>query len=190
MTPLYYFLLALLVVVALYVVYRLMLAGREFLRFGGKMLVTCPETKRPAAVKVDNWHAAVARAASLQHVQLSACSRWPERQGCAQDCLCQLEDDPEEHKVWNIAAKWYAGRDCAYCGRELEVTHLDHPPALMDADKKMKQWTGLPAEHLQEAFATSVPVCWNCYITESFVQDHPGSTVIRPWKHSPPWAKN
>ncbi len=191
MTTLDYALLALLVAFGLYLLYRVTLAVRRFLRFGGKMLVTCPETKRPAAVKVDNWSAVLAPLPTPQPLHLSTCSRWPERRGCGQECVCQIEGDPEAHRVWTIAAQWYEGKDCAYCGHPIELSHFEHPPALMDAERRlMKEWSGLPAENLQDAFATSLPVCWNCYITETFIHEHPGRTVIRPWRHSPPWAKN
>lgn len=185
-----YLLLALLVLAVLYLACRVVLAARQFLRFGGKMVVTCPETKRPAAVSVDNWRVALAPLAAPQHQRLSACSRWPERRQCGQECVCQIEEDPEAHRVWAIASQFYAGKDCAYCGREIEMSHLHHPAALMDPEKHLQEWGNIPAEKLQEAFAASVPVCWNCYVTESFIHEYPGRTVIRPWRHSPPWAKN
>ena len=186
-----YVLLALLVVFGLYVLDRVVLAARQFIRFRGKMLVTCPETKRPAAVKVDNWRAVLAPLAAPKPLHLSACSRWPERRDCAQPCVCQIEEDPEAHRVWTIAAQWYEGQNCSYCGHPIEMHHFEHPPALLDVEKKMmKEWNGLPAEKLQDAFSSMKPVCWNCYVTESFIHEHPGRTVIRPWKHSPPWARN
>ncbi|HLK31816.1 MAG TPA: hypothetical protein VKT29_01920 [Terriglobales bacterium] len=188
MTPVGYLLLALLVGAGLYFLYRV---AYQFTRFGGKMLVTCPETHRPAAVKIDNWSAALSAKPAAHHLHLNACSRWPERRHCGQECVCQIEEDPDAHRVWTIAAQWYEGKDCAYCGRTIELSHFDRPPALLNAEKKMMwEWTGLPAENLQDAFSTSVPVCWNCYVTETFIREHPESTVVRPWKHSPPWAKN
>ncbi|HEV2116419.1 MAG TPA: hypothetical protein VGR48_10365 [Terriglobales bacterium] len=191
MTPANYLLLTLLVVFSIYLLYRVALAARQFLRFGGKMLVTCPETKRPAAVAVDNWRAVRTPLAASQPLQLNACSRWPERSDCAQQCLCQIEDDPEGHRVWTIASHWFEGKACAYCGHPIELGHFEHAPALMDAQKKLLQeWSSLPAEKLQDAFASSQPVCWNCFVTETFIRDHPGRTVVRPWKHSPPWAHN
>jgi hypothetical protein len=52
--------------------------------------VTCPETGRPAEVDVDA--ARVARSAWLGplDLRLTACTRWPERAGCGQECLGQL----------------------------------------------------------------------------------------------------
>ena len=190
MTVAGYFLLALLAATGIFMVHRVVLAIRRIVRFGGQMLVTCPETRQPAAVKVNNWSAALAPLAVPAHIHLNACSRWPERKDCAQECVCQLEQDPEAHRVWTIASHWYDGKQCAYCGRVIELNHFEHAPALLDAEKKMSEWTGLPAEKLHDAFASSLPVCWNCYMTETFMHEHPGRTVIRPWKHSPPWAKN
>ena len=191
MTPVYYVLLALVVAVGFYALYRLATASSRFLRFHGKMLVTCPETKRPAAVEINSWRAALTPSTAAHGLQLSACSRWPERRGCGQECVCQLEEDPDAHRVWTIAAHWFEGKECAYCGQPIELSHFEHPPALLDAERTlMKEWVGLPPENLQDAFATSKPVCWNCYVTETFIHEHPGRTVIRPWKHSPPWAKN
>jgi hypothetical protein len=186
-----YVFIALLSAVGLFVLYRVFLASRQFLRFGGKMLVTCPETKRPAAVQVDNWGAVLAPIVSPDPMRLSACSRWPERGDCGQSCLCQIQEDPEAHRVWTIAAHWYEGKNCAYCGQPIELHHLEHAPALMDAENNIiREWSGLAAEKLQDAFAASLPVCWNCYVTETFIQAHPERTVIRPWKHTPPWANN
>ena len=191
MKPLDYTFLSLLVAFALYFLYRLQVAVRHWVRFHGKMLVTCPETKRPAAVEVDNLRALLEPITAPHKLQLSTCSRWPERRDCGQECVCQLEENPEAHRVWSIAAQWYEGKQCAYCGHRIELSHLEHAPALLNAPERlMKEWTGLAAEKLQDAFATSLPVCWNCYVTESFIREHPGRTVIRPWKHSPPWAKN
>jgi hypothetical protein len=154
------------------------------------MLVTCPETQHPAAVKVDNWSALLAPATAPHHQHLCACSRWPERRDCGQQCLCQIEEDPDAHRVWTIAAHWYEGKDCAYCGRRIELTHLEHTPALLDTEKKLSPWSGVPTEKLLDALSASQPVCWNCYVTESFIREHPDQVVVRPWKQSPPWAHN
>ena len=51
----------------------------ERLRFRGKMLVTCPETHEPAAVKVNLGRAAVKAMVGRQDLELSECSRWPSR---------------------------------------------------------------------------------------------------------------
>jgi len=159
----------------------------QFRKYEGKMLVTCPETGKPAAVKVDTWRAVLAALAGRHRVNLCACSRWPERQDCAQDCLCEIEANPEAHKAWTLAAKWFAGKNCAYCGTAIPpVKHLDRAPALVNLEKNTYQWNEIPAEELPDAFEACKPVCWNCHIAETFVRQHPEMVTYRPWKRSGP----
>ena len=166
-----------------YVSYR---AG-QFMKYGGKMLVTCPETGKPAAVKVDLWRAIVAAVFGRYRVRLCACSRWPERAGCAQDCLCQIESNPEAHQAWTVAAKWFAGKKCAYCGDAIPpVTHMDRMPALVNLEKKTYEWNEIPPEDLPDAFEACKPVCWNCHIAETFIRQHPDLVTFRPWKKGGP----
>jgi hypothetical protein len=30
---------------------------------------------------------------------------------------------------------------------------------------------------------THLPVCWDCYIAQSFVREHPDQVVYRPWRN-------
>ena len=59
---------------------------RSYFKLRGKRLVTCPETQKPAAVDLDAVHLARDAAFGTPHLRLSECSRWPERQGCGQEC--------------------------------------------------------------------------------------------------------
>lgn len=159
----------------------------ESLRFHGKMLVTCPETHEPAAVKVNIGRAAAKAMAGCQELELSDCSRWPERKDCDQACLGQIERDPENHRVWKIAAHWYAGKKCVYCQKPVEsVSHFDHSPALLDRAWKTAEWDEIPAETLPAEFSRDLPVCWGCHMTETFLREHPELPVHRPWKKSGP----
>jgi hypothetical protein len=188
MTPVFDVLVVLLIafvaLAAAYFIHRLVAGGREVRRFSGKMLVTCPETHETAAVKVATGRAALAAMAGKQHVELSQCSRWPERGECAQPCLDELVADPEAHSVWTLAAKWYQGKTCSYCGRPItELSHLDHSPGLVSFDGKIIEWDQLQPEDLPEQLASARPVCWNCTVVESFRKEHPELVVDRPWKH-------
>ena len=156
-------------------------------QYGGKMLVTCPETGKPAAVKVDLWRGIRAAVFGRYSVRLCDCSRWPERADCKQDCLCQIESNPEAHQAWTVAAKWFAGKKCAYCGDEIPpVQHMDRMPALVNLEKKTYEWNEIPAEELPEAFEACKPVCWNCHIAETFIRQHPDLVTFRPWKKGGP----
>ncbi len=180
-----YLLVALVVMATAYLVHRV----RQVLRFRGKMLVTCPETGKPAAVKIATWRATVARLRGVgrRHMELSNCSRWPERRDCLQDCICQITADPEGHRVWSIASRWYEGKKCVYCQKPIEkVSHFDRRPALLNAESKTFEWDRIPTEKLPDALAGCLPVCWSCHMTETFLREHADLVVWRPWKRSGP----
>src|SRR6266568_1622017 len=61
----------------------------RFLRYRGTSAITFPETLQHAAVEVDALHAALA-----DEMRLRTCSRWPEKAGCDQACLHQIEARP------------------------------------------------------------------------------------------------
>ena len=154
---------------------------RTYLRYRGERLVVCPETQKPAAVDVAAGPAARHALVGDLSLRLSDCSRWPEREGCGQDCLSQVEADPASCLVWNIVARWYADKTCAVCHKPFGEIHWhDHPPALLDAEKRTAQWIEVPPEKLPEVFATHWPVCWNCHVAESFRREHPDLVVDRP----------
>lgn len=159
----------------------------QYRKYEGKMLVTCPETGKPAAVKVNFWRAVRAALIGRRDIELSACSRWPERADCGQECLCEIEDNPQAHQAWTIAAKWFEGKKCVYCGHAIEpMKHLDRTPALVNPEKKTYQWDQLPVEELPDAFSSCKPVCWSCHIAETFVREHPDLVTYRPWKRGGP----
>lgn len=154
--------------------YRIWLSIRSFSKLHGVRLVTCPENKQTVAIQVDAGRAAVQSLAGHPHLRLKDCTRWPEKKNCGQDCLSQVEADPEGCLVWNIVAHWYEGKACAYCGKMFaHINWHDHRPALLSPDKKTVQWVDVPPEKLPEYFATHKPVCWDCHIAESFRREHP-----------------
>ncbi|HEX5856168.1 MAG TPA: hypothetical protein VFZ57_11165, partial [Thermoanaerobaculia bacterium] len=60
-------------------------------RYRGKWVVTCPETCDPAGVEVDAARVAASAWGGRLDVRLKACSRWPEKAGCGQGCLAEVE---------------------------------------------------------------------------------------------------
>jgi hypothetical protein len=177
------YLLIALAAIAAVIVGRRLAASMYAWKFRGPMLVTCPENQNAAAVKVAVFRAAVDEFAGRQRLQLKDCSRWPERQECDRNCLRQIERNPDEHRVWNVAAKWFAGKKCVLCRKPIEpVSHFDHAPALMKiVDRKTVEWTNVSFEKLPAAFAECVPVCWSCHMTETFLRKFPGRAVVRPF---------
>ena len=82
----------------------LIMATRKYLKYRGKRLVACPETRNPAAVHVDAGKAAVdVLEGKHARIRLDQCSHWPESEGCGQECLSQIENDPEGCSLSSIA---------------------------------------------------------------------------------------
>lgn len=161
------------------------LVARFVLRWRGTRLVRCPETHAPAAVELDVRQALVDGLFGREHLRLRTCSRWPERAGCGEDCLAQVERTPEECRVRNIVNEWYRGKPCAFCGRTFGEIHWhDHKPALRGADGVTHEWNEMRPEQLPRLFETCAPVCWNCHIAESFRREHADLVVDRP-AHEP-----
>jgi hypothetical protein len=165
------------------VVFGLTRVFRTYMTYRGQRLVTCPETHQPAAVHVDAVKAARVAMAGKQWIRLDQCSRWPERQSCGQDCLSQVHADPENCLVWNLVAGWYRGKSCAYCQKPFGEIHWhDRHPALLSPEHVAKQWNEIPAEMLPEVFQTHLPVCWNCYIAETFRRQNAEKVLDRSWE--------
>jgi len=156
-----------------------LLAG-TFLKFRGKRVITCPETRKPAAVEVDAAHAALTAAVSHTDLRLKSCSRWPELEGCGQECLLQVEISPADCLVRNILTNWYADKHCSSCGKALgEINWSDHKPAMLSRDGVTVEWRDIPPEKVPEFLLTHFPVCWDCQITERFCRDHPEMIIDR-----------
>jgi len=146
----------------------------------GAQVITCPETRRPAMVEVDARRAALTSVVGQPDMRLSNCSRWPLKKECGQECLLQIESAPAECLVQGVLAKWYKGRRCVYCGKLFdEIYWTDHKPALMNAQRELVEWREVPPTLVFEVLETHQPVCWNCYIAQSFLRDYPQLVVDR-----------
>ena len=90
--------LLILALIAVYLLHRVICGVRVYFIYRAPRRVICPETRRPAIVKV------AARCAGMQAIwdkrslRLCDCSRWPARSACSQDCLRQIEAAPAELK--------------------------------------------------------------------------------------------
>ncbi len=176
-----YALLVLAIAIVVSVTFELARALRTYFKFRGKRIVSCPENHQPAVVSVAAGKAAVEATLHAPHLRLSECSRWPEKEDCGQECLAQIQEAPKACLVSTIVNQWYAGRSCVYCHKPFGEIHWhDHPPALVDEQRKTVQWNEVPLENLQQTMATHWPVCWNCHIAESFRREHPELVTNRP----------
>ncbi|HOC16952.1 MAG TPA: hypothetical protein PKK95_01730 [Vicinamibacterales bacterium] len=143
----------------------------------GPRLVECPENDEPAAVSVNAVKAAVGG-----RLELSRCSRWPERGQCGRECLTQIERSDDGCLVRTMVTSWYDGKSCVMCGRAIgDVDWLDRKPALAGPDGGLRQWQEVAPETLPTVLATHRPVCFDCYVSETFRQQHPELVIDNPW---------
>ena len=164
-------------IVVLLVVWRW---ASAWLGYRGDRVVTCPENEKPAGVKVDAVHAANLALGGGPKLRLSTCSRWPEKAGCGQDCLGQIEEAPGDCLVRNIVAKWYEGKSCASCGKKIgPIEWGPNQPALLSADKRSVEWKQVPADRLYEVLEAAVPVCFSCHIANKLVRECPELAIER-----------
>jgi hypothetical protein len=142
---------------------------RSYFRYRNKMVVTCPETNKPVGVDVDARRAAITGTLGSESLRLTDCTRWPEKQGCGQECLSELEASPESCMVKKRLEAWYEGKSCAYCEKGLGDVHWhEHKPALVSPEHRLLQWEDVPAETLSEVLSTHKPVCGTCNFAEKW----------------------
>jgi hypothetical protein len=149
-------------------------------KYRGRRVITCPENQRPAGVTVDARQAALSGLGSRPELRLSDCSRWPERAGCGQACLRQIEAAPADCLVRNILLKWYEGKSCRSCGRLIgPIVVGGAQPAVLTADKVSVEWSDIPAERLQEVLSAAEPVCFACHLASKMMREHPELVIDR-----------
>jgi hypothetical protein len=158
------------IVAMVLVLYRL---GSSWLKYRGKRVIQCPENRRPAGVVVDASHAAITALGKGPELRLSQCSRWPERAGCGQECLSQIQASPEDCLVRNIIAKWYRGKSCAACGQRIGAIDWGAAPGLLPPGGISLEWTQVPADELEVTLATAKAICFACHTAGRLVREHP-----------------
>jgi hypothetical protein len=173
-----YLVLIVVMLAAVYFVVPFVVA--TYIKFRGKRIITCPETRKPAAIEVDARHAALSAAVSHPDLRLKSCTRWPERKECGQECLLQVELSPEGCLVRNILTDWYSDKHCVSCGRQIgEIHWLDRKPALLSPEGETILWSEVPPERVPDVLTSHFPVCWDCHITETFCRLYPDMIVDR-----------
>ena len=176
-------LIAILTLVAGGAVFCLIAAFRTYLRYRGDRVVTCPQSKEPATVHVKLSSAAISSMFGKPAVRLDECSRWPERQHCGQGCLAEIDLAGQNCLVRNMVNNWYKGKTCAYCQKPFDELHWHNPaPALLGPNHTCVQWNEVRPEQLAQIFETYLPVCWNCYIAETYRRKFPHRVTNRNWE--------
>lgn len=157
------------------------IAIRNAFRERGPRVIICPENGCHAEVEVDAWKSGLSSAFGESKRRLSACSRWPEMEGCDQACLKEIEETPGGCLVRSVVADWFAGRRCVYCGGEIPGIHAtDRKPALRSPQGQVVALADIQPLDLDAALARHEPICANCYDAMSFREHFPGLAVDRP----------
>ena len=162
------------VVVVACAIWYLLRAGRMYQKLAGDRVVTCPETGRPAGVRIDARYAAAStiRRQPAEHLRLANCWRWEARGRCDEACLAEAADPQSTTSA--IASGWYEGRTCVYCGEPVhDDVSVGHHAALLDQRGATHEWSDVPPPDLPDALGTGRPVCWNCHIAETFRRQYP-----------------
>ncbi len=147
----------------------------------GIRVVTCPETRRPAAVKVDARHAVATMFRDDVNLRLMSCTRWPARAGCDQDCLAQIEADPNETRLETILNDCVEGQRCVLCRRRIPpLTRFGHRPAFRAPDGLTIGVDDIAPERVFEISRTHTVVCWDCHVAETFRLEHPDLVIDVP----------
>ena len=178
-----YFIVIVIIATALYFGIRWLVRASS--KYRGSRTVACPETGRSALVEVDALHASLTAIIGRPDIRLESCSRWPMKNQCGQECLANLDVAPGECLVSGVLMRWYRGKNCVYCGKPAEELHwMDHKPVLQTPGGNLVMWSEVPVENLSMVLKTHLPVCWDCYIAQSFRRDHPDLVTYGPWRHS------
>jgi hypothetical protein len=141
------------------------LSLQNYYRNRGHLSVICPDSEQPAVVEVDRKFAFLSAWRGQEHSRLQACSRWPEKSDCGQECLEQLEDSPEN--IERFLRKWYEGKSCAICQRALTPSDWRRSRlAVLNQQQQLFELRQMFLENLQSALQDMRPLCWNCHQEE------------------------
>ena len=181
MTIVVYVIAALVVMAGLFFVVRHF--GRAYFLYRDSKIVICPDSQEQAIVEVDAAHAALTSICGQPDIRLRNCWRWPLNENCGQECLTQLDVASPDCLVSGVLMRWYDHKQCVFCGKPFEqIQWTDHKPALRSPNGKLVAWSEVPIENIQTVMAAYSPVCWDCYLAQSFRRDHPELVVYRPWR--------
>lgn len=165
--------------------------GWNYLRLRGTRVVTCPDTQKKVAVDIDALAAATTAAVGSPRFHVHGCTHWPEKRDCGQTCLAEISDSPVDCLVRTQVSRWYVGKKCAVCQRPaVEVDWYERRPGLVSPDGHLALWHEVRAEDLDDILRSYKPVCFDCYVAETFRRTHPDLVVDNPHASPPPGRAN
>lgn len=87
------------------------------------------------------------------------------------------------HAEFGMLARWYAGKQCSICGREIPpLSHFGPPPGLIRRESSSLEtisWLDVPADQIARTLETHMPVCSSCHLMTWFQHEHPDLLVDR-----------
>jgi hypothetical protein len=138
----------------------------------GRQSVTCPDSEQPADVEIDRKFGFWTALRGQEHSRLQSCSRWPDKGDCGQECLAQLDPSPEN--VDRLLRKWYEGKSCAICSRDLSPSDWRRSRlAVLNQQHKLFELRQMQLNELQSTLQDMRPLCWNCHQEERARQAAP-----------------
>ncbi len=144
-------------------------------RFRGTRVVTCPDNREPAALEVTG--------PDLNHLEVTHCSRWPEKGECEQHCVLQVWAAPDGCLFPKVFEAWFREQNCAFCGKSLKDTSwLEHRPALVGPDGTTIEWKSVGPDMIVKLMETHQACCWNCHVAETFRRKRPDLVTERDFK--------
>ncbi len=144
------------------------LAVRGYRMSLGARLVRCPADGAMVRTEVSPWRAAFNSALGTEQDVIRACTHWPERGECGQECMHQIETSPTGCREEDLVARWRDGRPCGVCGARLETTpQARDQVAYVDQEGLTAQLHDLEGEDLVRLFWSCEPVCWDCHTSQA-----------------------
>jgi hypothetical protein len=144
-----------------FICFRIVLPADGYLT--SHRMLTCPETGQPARVQLDIGYRLRTLLGGHERLRLQSCARWPERQICGQECLLQVDLNPEIME--RVLRTWYEGKMCALCSQKLQEQDWRRGRfSALDEEGRFFCANELPLRELPKTIGRYRPVCWSCHL--------------------------
>jgi hypothetical protein len=163
----------------------LAVAVRTYRRVHALRVVHCPAAGTTEAVRLAAGSPSLTLGLGTKpHV--AYCSLWPTRQGCAQQCLAEIEVSPDHCAFQLRLEHWYEGKRCAFCRREIpRVQWGELKPSLLSPGGRIVTWSEVAPAALDAVLRSHAPVCAHCDVAETFRRQYPDLVTERPARPRP-----
>ena len=136
-----------------------------------KRKIVCPETNTECDVQIDRKQAIFSTLNGQRELCVETCDRWPEKEGCGQECMVQIEPSPAV--LARIFSQWYDGKNCVRCHNPLQKEDWDHGHVAVLSAGHLVELREIPLEKLPQALVGCEPLCIHCHEEELAKQPTP-----------------